>query len=162
MQYETHKVMSEKKEVGQVSAPVFEFKNPDIGLQEIQSFDWTKPENGGYKNTADAIVSLVNTQHATNLRNKLRQAKSGKMTAAAITAAAMATCTMQELQGAVGDPAAFIALQERKVREFKADMEAKKAAGSQPTVEQPVANGVVTEEQSQEEADAEAAEAVQQ
>lgn len=155
MKFETFKVMSEKKEVGQVTVPIFEEKEPTVGLQEIQEFDWSATENGGYKSWQEAVVSLVNTQHGTNMRNRLRQQKSGKMTAAAIEAQAMATCTMEELQGAVGDPAKFLQLKDRKIKEYKAKLEEQK--GSQPgaTTTTETNGGEVD----QEAADAEAAEA---
>jgi hypothetical protein len=56
---------------------VFDEKNPTVGLQEIMGFDW---KAAGYNSAEHAIVSLVNTQHATNLKNEVRSKASGKLT----------------------------------------------------------------------------------
>jgi hypothetical protein len=133
--------------VGEVEVPLFDEENSEIGLKEIASYDWSSVTyadgvNAGYKSWADAVVKLVNTQHGTNLRNRMRQSKSGKVSAQMIEANAMATCTVQELQAAVGDPAKFLALKETKIAEYKKKLEAEKAqrlaaAGSTP----PAPNG---------------------
>jgi hypothetical protein len=77
MEIKKSPVKSESAVVGVAEHPVFDEKNPTVGLQEIMSFDW---KAAGYNSAEHAIVSLVNTQHATNLKNEIRSKASGKLT----------------------------------------------------------------------------------
>lgn len=70
-------VKSASAVVGTVEHPVFDEKNPTVGLQEVLAYDW---KAAGYNSAEHAIVSLVNTQHATNLKNEARSKASGKLT----------------------------------------------------------------------------------
>ena len=72
-----------QKVVGTVVCPEFDEKNVEAGMQQIAAYPWGNEElNGGvsYPNWAAAVISLVNTQHTTNIRNRMRSASSGKMT----------------------------------------------------------------------------------
>lgn len=77
MEIKKANVKSASAVVGVVEHPVFDEKNPVVGLQEIMSFDW---KSAGYNSAEHAIVTLVNTQHATNLKNEVRSKASGKLT----------------------------------------------------------------------------------
>jgi hypothetical protein len=105
--------------VAHVEHPVFDEKNPTIGLQEILSFDW---KGVGYNSAEHAIVSLVNTQHATNLKNEARAKASGKVTGEKLNQLAMqalATLPPDELGRLAADPNGIVNWVNAKKEELK-------------------------------------------
>lgn len=113
-------VKSESKVVGVVEHPVFDEKNPDIGLEDILNYDWAP---FGYASAKAAVVSLVTTQHATNLKNELRSKASGKLTGEKLSNLALA-----ELAKLPPDQLAQLASTNSiaaKVEEFKVAIKAK-------------------------------------
>lgn len=125
-------VKTKKQIVGTVNHPVFDEKNPDIGLEDILSYDWG---SHGYASAKAAIVSLVNTQHATNLKNDFRAKKSGKMTGEKLNNLALARLAAlpPDQLAALASSGSIAA----KVEEFKAQIkaEAEAAAASAPAAD---------------------------
>lgn len=134
-------VSSNGKLVGTVKAPVFDSKNPSQGVQDILGYDW---KSVGYASAEEAVVTLVNTQHATNLRNKLRSDANPKLTQEKIANLAtvrMATLPLAEVQAlAAGGPEAILARIESIKQEIIAEHKAKvAAAAAEASVETPSA-----------------------
>ena len=67
----------------------------------------------------DITLGLSNTQHATNAKNKVRQAATGKPSKTALRNEAMAGLTIEEFGSVAGDPAALEALINRKMAELE-------------------------------------------
>lgn len=98
------KVTSKKKVVAVVDVPVFDEKNAEAGLSDIQSFDFREY---GYDTWQAAVVGLVNTQLGTNIKNKAREAANPKLTKEKLRQMALkrASSRPTDLQAAVaGDP----------------------------------------------------------
>ncbi len=138
VEMKTAVVKSASKPVGQVTYPSFDEKNPAIGLSDIMSFDW-KAE--GYQGPEHAIVSLVNTQHATNLKNAVRAKANPKLTQerlGQLVTVRMATLSAGELQALqAGGEAAILAKVAELSATIKAEYEAKakEAAAAAATAE---------------------------
>lgn len=125
-------VKSDKAVVGHAEFPVFDDKNPAIGLQDIMSFDW---KAAGYLGAEDAIVRLVNTQHATNIKNAIRAKANPKLTGEVLSKRVTIEFAKfcQGLQGAeltafYGDPAALEAKMDEIKKRLIAEHEAASAA----------------------------------
>lgn len=139
VEMKTAPVSSAKKVVGSVTFPVFDEKNPAIGLQDVMSFDW---KSAGYQGPEHAIVSLVNTQYATNLKNEVRSKANPKLTQerlgelVTVRMAMMAPQDLQALQAA-GEGAILAKVEELKTQiraEF--DAKAKEAAAALASTEE--------------------------
>lgn len=112
-------VKSESKVVGSVEYPVFDDKNPDLGVEEILGYDWSSV---GYASAKEAIVKLVNTQHATNLKNDLRNKSSDKLTGEKLNNLALAE--LSKLPAEELSQLATSGTIAAKVDEFKASIKA--------------------------------------
>jgi hypothetical protein len=130
----TEPVKSKSEVVGQATFPVFDEKNPSIGLSDVMSYDW---KAAGYQGPEHAIVCLVNTQHATNIKNEIRSKANPKLTQEKLnqlTMVAMAALPVEELQAMQNDPAKIMAKAEEIKAKIKADYEEKaKAAAASVT-----------------------------
>lgn len=126
VEMKTAAVKSEKKTVGSVTFPVFDDKNPAIGLSDIMEYDW---KGQGYLSPEHAIVCLVNTQHATNLKNAVRAKANPKLTQerlGELVTIRMATLSGQELQALqAGGETAILAKVEELKTAIRAEFEAK-------------------------------------
>jgi len=80
----------------------------------------------------DVALGLINTQHATNAKNKVRQLATGKPSKTALRSEAMANLTADEFASIAGDPQALEALLGKKVSE----LEKKYAAMSPATTDE--------------------------
>jgi hypothetical protein len=127
--WKNYEVNANKKMVGSVVVPEFDEVNVQAGMTQIRDMDayW---KSLGYKDWMEACVSLVNTQHGTNLRNELRSANSGKLNAAQVEAEALKMIPQEELMAALKDPMKFIELKNRAIKQVKARYaQAEAAAG---------------------------------
>jgi hypothetical protein len=142
--------------LGTVDVPTFDENDPDKGLQDIANFDFSSPVKSSdgtelnypqYKSWKQAVVALVNTQYGTNLRNRLRSIKTGKVSGEAILRLAYAKITMPEFQEAQSDPAKMNDLIERKKAEVKAELAARKNGNQNPSQQEIAAQQQMTQDQ---------------
>lgn len=94
-----------QKVVAAILEPTFDEKNPQAGMQQISQFPWADDNfsgGAGYASWPDAVVKLVNTQFGTNLRNRARQANSGRVNAEQVQVEALNRATASgELQASI-------------------------------------------------------------
>lgn len=73
----TAPVTSKSEIVGTATYPEFDSENPQIGFEDIKTYDWSSE---GYTSAEQAVVTLVNTQLRTNKMNTIRAMANPKLT----------------------------------------------------------------------------------
>ncbi len=118
-------VKSEQKIVGTAEFPVFDEKNPSIGLADIMSYDWKAQ---GYQSSEHAIVCLVNTQNMTNIKNEIRAKANPRLTQEKLNnlvTMEMAMLPVEVLQSMQNNPDAVLAKAEEIRTRIKKEYEEK-------------------------------------